>query len=82
MKTNIVDLELFDKWLDKYLYVRPKYRRKAIINCYKRLYKQDKSILDFENALERMGWCDITINNISKYVMNAEYRNKENKKYE
>lgn len=71
------NLELFDNFLDS-LYIKKKTDRNKIIAIYKRLYKKGKNILDFENELEKLNWDEITINNITNYVINWNYRNKEN----
>lgn len=72
-------MEEFNKYLDS-LYIKKKTDRNKIIALYKRLFKQKKTILDFEKELEKLGWEEITINNISHYVSNWNYRNKENGK--
>lgn len=77
---NDIDIELFDKWLNERRYIKKKSDRKRIISTYKRLIKNGKSINDFEEELDRLGWCDITINEISKYLLYYKYRNDENKK--
>lgn len=75
-----MDLEMmeeFDLFLDS-LYIKKKTDRNKIIALYKRLLRQKKNVLDFEKELEELGWDEITIDNISHYVTNWNYRNKEN----
>lgn len=76
---GLENLEKFDTYLDS-LYIKKKTDRNKIIALYKRLFKQKKNILDFEKELEKLGWDEITINNITYYVTNWNYRDKENRK--
>lgn len=76
---GLEDLEKFDTYLDS-LYIKKKTDRKKIISLYKRLYKKNKNIIDFESELEKLNWDEITINNISNYVINWNYRNSENRR--
>lgn len=75
----MVDLKAFDKFLES-LYIKKKIDRNKIINLYKRLLKQKKSIIDFETGLEKLGWEEITIQNITNYVLIWNYRRKEDEK--
>lgn len=75
----MIDLKVFDKFLES-LYIKKKIDRNKIINLYKRLLKQKKSIIDFETGLEKLGWEEITIQNITNYVLIWNYRRKEDKK--
>lgn len=77
---NNIDTNLFDKWLNERRYIKKKTDRKKIINIYKRLLKNGKNINDFEEELERLGWFDITINAISRYLLYSKYRKEENEK--
>ncbi len=78
MKT--IDFELFDKWMDQEQYIRPKKERTKIINLYKNMVKANKSIVEFEQELERLGWCEVTIQNISNYLMVWNFKEGENTK--
>jgi hypothetical protein len=75
----MIDLKAFDNFLEN-LYVKKKVDRNKIINLYKRLLKQKKSIIDFETGLEKLGWEEITIQNITNYVLIWNYRKKEDEK--
>ena len=75
----MIDLTKFDKFLES-LYIKKKIDRNKIINLYKRLLKQKKSIIDFETDLEKLGWEEITIQNITNYVLIWNFRKKENGK--
>lgn len=75
----MIDLKAFDNFLEN-LYVKKKVDRNKIINLYKRLLKQKKSIIDFETDLEKLGWEEITIQNITNYVLIWNYRKKEDEK--
>lgn len=75
----MIDLKAFDKFLES-LYIKKKVDRNKIINLYKRLLKQKKSIIDFETDLEKLGWEEITIQNITNYVLIWNYRRKEDEK--
>lgn len=75
----MIDLKAFDNFLES-LYIKKKVDRNKIINLYKRLLKQKKSIIDFETGLEKLGWEEITIQNITNYVLIWNYRKKENEK--
>lgn len=75
----MIDLKAFDKFLES-LYIKKKVDRNKIINLYKRLLKQKKSIIDFETGLEKLGWEEITIQNITNYVLIWNFRKKENRK--
>lgn len=75
----MIDLKTFDNFLEN-LYIKKKVDRNKIINLYKRLLKQKKSIIDFEIGLEKLGWEEITIQNITSYVLIWNYRKKEDEK--
>ena len=75
----MIDLKAFDKFLES-LYIKKKVDRNKIINLYKRLLKQKKSIIDFETGLEEIGWEEITIQNITNYVLIWNFRKKEDEK--
>lgn len=75
----MIDLKVFDKFLES-LYIKKKVDRNKIINLYKKLLKQKKSIIDFETGLEKLGWEEITIQNITNYVLIWNYRRKEDEK--
>lgn len=79
MKTDKEELKLFDLFLDS-LYIKKKIDRNKIINIYRKLFKQRKTIIEFEKELEELGWDEITIKNISRYITNWNYREEENKK--
>lgn len=75
----MIDLKAFDNFLES-LYIKKKADRNKIINLYKRLLKQKKSIINFETGLEELGWEEITIQNITNYVLIWNYRKKEDEK--
>ena len=79
MKTSEEELKLFDMYLDS-LYIKKKTDRKKIISLYKRLYKKNKNIIDFESELEKLNWDEITIRNITNYVSIWNFRKDENEK--
>ena len=70
----------FDKFLDKELYLRPKVKRQVVITNYKRYLKLGKSIKDLEECLYDLDFDEITIGNISKYIINWNYRKEMNKR--
>lgn len=88
----MIDLVKFDKWLQFRRYITRKEDRKKIISIYKRLFKEKKNILDFEAELEKIFYSnknatmsfdyEITIADISKYILNTFYRRKEDEKVE
>jgi hypothetical protein len=88
----MIDLVKFDKWLQYRRYITRKEDRKKIISIYKRLLKEGKSILDFEAELEKIFYSnknakmqfdyELTISDISKYLIYENYRRKENEKVE
>lgn len=78
MRVNI-DLIQFNDYLDS-LYIKRKMDRNKIINIYKKLFKQQKSITEFEERLEKLGWDEITIKNISRYILVWNYRKREDEK--
>lgn len=82
MKNNFkrVDMVEFDKFLDKELYLRPKVKRQVVITNYKRYLKLGKSIKDLEECLYDLNFDEITIGNISKYIINWNYRKEMNKR--
>ncbi len=75
----MIDLKAFDNFLES-LYIKKKVDRNKIINLYKKLLKQKKSIIDFETGLEKLGWEEITIQNITNYVLIWNFRKKEDEK--
>lgn len=79
MKTDKEELKLFDLFLDS-LYIKKKIDRNKIINIYRKLFKQRKTIIEFEKELEELGWDEITVNNISRYIINWNFRKDENEK--
>ncbi len=78
MRVNI-DLIQFNDYLDS-LYIKRKMDRNKIINIYRKLFKQQKSITEFEERLEELGWDEITIKNISRYILVWNYRKREDEK--
>lgn len=74
----MVDLVLFDLWLEHRRYFSNKITRKIIINIYKRYYKV-KSVVDFEQYLYELGFDEMIYSPISRYLTNWNYRNEENK---
>ncbi len=79
MKTDKEELKLFDLFLDS-LYIKKKIDRNKIINIYRKLFKQRKTIIEFEKELEELGWNEITVSNISRYITNWNFRKDENEK--
>lgn len=79
MKTSEEELKLFDMYLDS-LYIKRKIDRNRIIGLYKRLFKKKKNLNDFETGLEKLGWDEITIRNITNYVSIWNFRKDENVK--
>lgn len=77
MKISEEELELFDMYLDS-LYIKRKIDRNRIIGLYKRLFKKKKTLNDFETDLEKLGWDEITIKNITDYVAVWNIRKDEN----
>lgn len=77
MKTSEEELKLFDMYLDS-LYIKRKIDRNRIIGLYKRLFKKKKTLNDFETDLEKLGWDEITIKNITDYVAVWNIRKDEN----
>lgn len=75
----MIDLKVFDNFLES-LYIKKKVDRNKIINLYKKLLKQKKSIIDFETGLEKLGWEEITIQNITNYVLIWNYRRREDER--
>lgn len=75
-----IDFELFDKWMDQELYIRPKNKRTEIINLYKDMVKANKSVNEFEEELDKLDWPDITIQNITNYLMVWNDKDEENTK--
>lgn len=81
-KKDFINLDLFDKWLNQEFYVRPKYKRTEIITLYKKILRENKTVEQLEEQLDKIGWDEITYNNITNYIVNYNYRVKENKKLE
>lgn len=79
MKIDKEELKLFDLFLDS-LYIKRKIDRNKIINIYRKLFKQRKTIIELEKELEELGWDEITVNNISRYITNWNFRKDENEK--
>lgn len=79
MKTSEEELKLFDMYLDS-LHIKRKIDRNRIIGLYKRLFKKKKNLNDFETDLEKLGWDEITIRNITNYVSIWNFRKDENEK--
>lgn len=82
IKQNVkrVDLVELDKFLDKELYLRPKVKRQVVITIYKRYLKLNKTINDLEECLYDLNFDEITIDNISKYIINWNYRKEMNRR--
>lgn len=74
-----IDLKQFNEYLDS-LYIKRKMDRNKIINIYRKLFKQQKSITEFEERLEELGWDEITIKNISRFILVWNYRKREDEK--
>lgn len=81
----MVDLKKFEDYLNYELWLKPEILRKIVLINYKRYYKQKKTILEFEECLSNLGYYDITIENIARYLTNYNHRiemDKKVKKYE
>jgi hypothetical protein len=88
----MIDLVKFDKWLTLRRYITRKEDRKKIINTYKRLFKEGKSILELEEEIEKITYqnkaasmqfdYELTIADIGNYILNTFYRRKEDEKVE
>lgn len=78
----MIDLEKFDDFLNYELWLKNAILRKIIIINYKKYYKNNKTILDYEECLSELGYYDITIENISRYITNWNYRVSMDKKVE
>lgn len=76
MKT--IDFDLFDKWLDEDLYIRPKKKRTEIISLYKRMVKSNANVVEFEQELEKLGWDETTTKSISDYLIIWNVKDKAN----
>jgi hypothetical protein len=61
-------------------YIRPKKKRTEIISLYKRMVKANNNVIEFEQELEKLGWTEITIQNITNYLMVWNYKEGENTK--
>lgn len=70
MKMNF---DLFKLYLEKELYLN-KIQSIIITNITKKYYKEKRTIKELEEYLEKLGFYDITINNISQYLLFANYR--------
>lgn len=75
-----IDFELFDKWMDQELYIRPKRKRTEIISLYKRMTKANRNVVEFEEELDKLGWSEITIGNITDYLMIWNHKEASNQK--
>lgn len=75
-----IDFELFDKWMEQEQYIRPKKKRTEIISLYKRMVKANNNVIEFEQELEKLGWTEITIQNITNYLMVWNVKEGENTK--
>lgn len=78
----MIDLVKFDNFLNYELWLKTAISRKIIIINYKKYYKERKSVIEFEECLSNLGYYDITIENISRYIMNWNYRQEMDKKVE
>lgn len=78
----MIDLKKFDDYLNYELWLTSKIMRKIIIMNYKKYFDKNKTILDFEQCLFDLGYYDITINNISRYITNWNHREEMDKKVE
>ena len=70
MKMNF---DLFKLYLEKELYLN-KIQSIIITNITKKYYKEKRTIKELEEYLEKLGFYDITINNISQYLLFSNYR--------
>lgn len=78
MKT--IDFELFDKWMDEEVYIRPKKKRNEIIRLYKKLVAENKRLNVLEEELEKLGWDEVTITHITDYLITWNKRDAANKR--
>ncbi len=75
----MVDIKTFDLWLEHRRYLKSIITRKLIINIYKKYLKEGLTVIEFEEHLSDIGFEDSIYEPISKYLINWNYRNKENK---
>ena len=75
----MVDLKIFDLWLEKRRYITNKICRKTIVNIYKKLLNLKLTCKDFEEYLEDLGFEEEVYQPISKYITIWNYRDTENK---
>lgn len=88
----MIDLVKFDKWLELGRYITTKANRTKIINTYKKMNEEKKSILEFESELNKLVYknkyamtqfdYELTIADISRYILYADYRKKEDERIE
>lgn len=76
---DLNEIDNLDLYLDS-LYIRKKTDKNRIISLYEKYLKQNKRISEFKKGLEKLGWGDITIENICHYIINWNYRNAINKR--
>ena len=72
-----LDYEVFDKWLCDELYLKKKSVRKEIIALTKFGIENELTVKWYEDELEKKGFDEITIKNISDYVMIWNIRNEQ-----
>lgn len=75
-----VNIETFDEWLNKRQYITRKNDRKKIIKLFQRHVQEGKNVTSFEEGLLKLGWDEITVEPIIRYVIFWNYRNEENQK--
>ena len=68
-----MNFDLFKLYLEKELYLN-KIQSIIITNITKKYYKEKRTIKELEEYLEKLGFYDITINNISQYLLFSNYR--------
>jgi hypothetical protein len=88
----MIDIVKFDKWLELRRYITTKSHRTKIISTYKKLIENKKSIIDLEDELDKLIYknkyaitqfdYELTIADISKYLMYEDYRRKEDEEVE
>ena len=76
----MIDLELFDKWLKQERYIKLKKDRNKIISTYKKSISQNKTINEYQEELEKIGWDEITTSDIANYILFWNHRVEGNQK--
>lgn len=75
-----INIKTFDLWLRERRYIKRKADRQKILKLFKKHVEEGKNVTSFEKGLEKLGWNEITIESIVKYLIFWNYRNNENNK--